>query len=41
MGLDEEDDDEWEDLSDEEEIVDNRATEEIDEGIDGINTADV
>ena len=41
MGLDEEDDDEWEDLSDEEEIVDNRATEEeIDEGIDGINTAE-
>ena len=41
MGLDEEDDDEWEDLSDEEEIVDDRATEEeIDEGIDGINTAE-
>ena len=43
MGLDEEDDDEWEDLSGDEEIVeeDDRAVEEeVDEGIDGINTAD-
>ena len=41
MGLDEEDDDEWEDLSGDEEIVeeDDRA-EEVDEGIDGINTAE-
>lgn len=43
MGLDEEDDDEWEDLSGDEEIVeeDDRAVEEeVDEGIDGINTAE-
>merc|ERR1712235_160442 len=43
MGLDEEDDDEWEDLSGDEEIVeeDDRAIgEEVDEGIDGINTAE-
>ena len=41
MGLDEEDDDEWEDLSDDEEIIEDEVpVEEVDEGIDGINTAE-